>query len=85
MESHIFVIIAFVLWTIVNVNTCQCAIIDLKQDPIVCVNNGCLKGTTLPSYKTDSFEAFLGVPYAEPPIGKLRFSVSYNNKCYFLN
>lgn len=78
MESFIFSILTtFILWIIINVNTCQCAIINLKHEPIVCIRNGCVKGITLPSYQTESFEAFLGIPYAEPPIGKLRFAVSF--------
>ncbi|XP_068144433.1 esterase-5B-like, partial [Drosophila tropicalis] len=34
---------------------------------------GCLKGTTMNGYQKGPFEAFLGIPYAEPPIGALRF------------
>lgn len=44
--------------------------------PVVCVANGCIEGIAQTGYLIESFEAFLGVPYAEPPIGNLRFSVS---------
>jgi len=44
---------------------------------IVCGSNlGCLKGTYMPGYQIKRFEAFLGIPYALPPVGELRFSVS---------
>lgn len=43
---------------------------------MVCVQQGCLEGTTLPGYQVDTYEAFLGIPYAEPPVHQLRFAVS---------
>ncbi|KAH8327058.1 hypothetical protein KR074_001377 [Drosophila pseudoananassae] len=43
--------------------------------PTVCPPSvGCLKGTTLAGYQAERFEAFMGVPYAKPPVGELRFS-----------
>lgn len=47
-----------------------------KDSPIVCYSDGCVRGTTRPGYQSDSYEAFLGIPYAAPPIGNLRFAVS---------
>lgn len=44
---------------------------------IVCGNSlGCLKGVYMPGYQIKRFEAYLGIPYALPPVGELRFSVS---------
>lgn len=43
---------------------------------IVCIQQGCLEGTTLPGYQVHTYEAFLGIPYAEPPVHQLRFAVS---------
>lgn len=46
---------------------------------IVKVEQGELRGSSC-EYEGDSYIAFKGIPYALPPIGKLRFKVS----CYFL-
>ncbi|KAH8337976.1 hypothetical protein KR067_012395 [Drosophila pandora] len=35
---------------------------------------GCLKGTIRAGYQAERFEAFMGIPYALPPVGELRFS-----------
>ncbi|XP_065368953.1 juvenile hormone esterase-like [Calliphora vicina] len=41
----------------------------------VCADNaGCMRGRFMRGYKTPLFEAFMGIPYALPPVGDLRFS-----------
>ncbi|KAJ9598083.1 hypothetical protein L9F63_026814 [Diploptera punctata] len=44
-----------------------------KEDILVQIRNGALKGTTLNSRNNKTFYEFMGIPYAEPPVGNLRF------------
>ncbi|XP_065371731.1 juvenile hormone esterase-like [Calliphora vicina] len=46
-----------------------------KSDPTICVDTslGQLKGKQMESRSGDKFWAFLGVRYAQPPVGELRF------------
>ncbi|XP_075165627.1 juvenile hormone esterase-like [Haematobia irritans] len=42
--------------------------------PLVCPRDvGCIRGTFMPGYRIESFEAFMGIPFALPPLGELRF------------
>ncbi|XP_055685300.1 juvenile hormone esterase-like [Lutzomyia longipalpis] len=43
-----------------------------QNSPEVCTKAGCIRGT-VESGRKKGYEAFTGVPYAEPPIGNLRF------------
>ncbi|XP_037947528.1 venom carboxylesterase-6-like [Teleopsis dalmanni] len=45
------------------------------KSPKVCaLHVGCMRGKYMPGFQTDRFEAYLGIPYALPPVGELRFS-----------
>ncbi|XP_055621102.1 juvenile hormone esterase-like [Toxorhynchites rutilus septentrionalis] len=44
------------------------------MDPQVCIMDGCLRGKTVTSLHWGTFEAFVGIPFAKPPIGELRFA-----------
>ncbi|XP_036331502.1 venom carboxylesterase-6 [Rhagoletis pomonella] len=51
-------------------------VVLIKSDiPKVCGHNmGCLQGKYMAGFQTQLFEAFLGIPYALPPVGELRFA-----------
>ncbi|XP_070498764.1 uncharacterized protein [Chironomus tepperi] len=55
-----------VLLIIVNV-------IIFTECEIVKIEDGYLEGTVMTSRKGVDFHAFMGIPYAEPPVGNLRF------------
>ncbi|PSN30976.1 hypothetical protein C0J52_24737 [Blattella germanica] len=59
----------------VLITTCTLwACIEAQSDLVVHIEEGAIRGTTLTSLRNNrTFYAFLGIPYAEPPIGKLRF------------
>jgi carboxylesterase type B len=45
--------------------------------PVVKVQQGLLQGKTLTSARSkNKFTGFLGIPYAKPPVGDLKFKVT---------
>lgn len=51
-------------------------IANMSPEPIVTIKQGVLKGQTEKTKSGVEFNSFLGIPYAQPPIGELRFKVS---------
>jgi Carboxylesterase type B len=49
-------------------------------DPVVTVLQGKMRGIKMTSRNGRSFYAFLGIPYATPPVGPLRFKVSIHSR-----
>lgn len=47
---------------------------------IVKVQQGILEGKIATDYDGNTFYAFQSIPYAKPPLGKLRFKVTQKNK-----
>ncbi|KDR18975.1 venom carboxylesterase-6-like [Zootermopsis nevadensis] len=47
--------------------------LERSVDPIVTTYQGNMRGTTMTSRSGRTFHAFLGIPYAAPPVGELRF------------
>ncbi|XP_034120414.1 esterase E4 isoform X1 [Drosophila guanche] len=53
----------------------SCPTLALDPPLTVCARSvGCVKGTHQKGYQSEQFEAFMGIPYALPPVGALRFS-----------
>ncbi|XP_033228530.1 esterase E4-like [Belonocnema kinseyi] len=46
---------------------------QLVAEPLVKISQGLLQGTTFVTRNGKNITAFLGVPFAEPPVGELRF------------
>ena len=44
--------------------------------PVVKTKQGLIKGLKTVSVRNTDFNAFLGIPYAKPPVGELRFKVN---------
>lgn len=52
----------------------------VREDrPLVEVNDGLIRGITTNLYNITQLE-FLGIPYATPPLGSLRFKVIHTQK-----
>lgn len=48
---------------------------DNQDYPEVRIEQGVLKGKYRQTWKGRTFNSFTSIPYAQPPIGKLRFKV----------
>lgn len=48
-----------------------------RATPLVRIKNGTLQGSIMVTRKGREIEAFRGIPYAQPPIGELRFEVNF--------
>lgn len=68
-------LIAIILLT--GVASCQ------ENDPIVTFPLGQVVGKVLKSRQGINFYGFRGLPYAEPPVGHLRFKVSCSTLIFY--
>jgi hypothetical protein len=51
-----------------------------RSDIVVQIQDGALRGTTLTSPRSNrTFYAFMGIPYAKPPVQNLRFMVMHSS------
>ena len=55
------------------------------SDPNVKTNYGNIQGFEFKAERGSEAEIFLGIPFAKPPIGELRFEVCYKYKTTMLN
>ncbi|KAL3282161.1 hypothetical protein HHI36_005356 [Cryptolaemus montrouzieri] len=51
-----------------------CLLINGEQNPKVKISDGIVEGKILKTLEGREFQAYQGIPFAEPPVGKLRFS-----------
>lgn len=54
-------------------------VLQAQEDFVVQVEQGLLRGENTTSVTGFNYVMFLGVPYAEPPVGNLRFQVRQNS------
>lgn len=76
MNQHFFIVAiisVFSLFDLISARTSDELRITLPDESK-------LIGRTLRSHSGKSIKAFLGIPYAKPPIGHLRFKVNF---CFF--
>lgn len=45
---------------------------SIAYRPFICLSHGCVRGTYMNDSKGEMFDAFLGIPFAQPPVGNLR-------------
>lgn len=55
----------------------SCLIVPAQSNPIVEVENGKIEGFSIDLFDGSQADIFLGIPFAKPPIGKLRFEVIF--------
>lgn len=51
-------------------------VLENLSGPVVEITDGLLVGTNEVTNKGTRYSAFRGIPFAEPPLGELRFAVS---------
>ncbi|XP_022223271.2 juvenile hormone esterase isoform X2 [Drosophila obscura] len=61
------------LWSGVLLTLAVCPLAAAGDPLDVCLKDlGCLRGTHMPGYQGEEFEAFMGIPFAQPPVDSLR-------------
>lgn len=68
-QNNVLIQLGFICIFTLNAN------IVCGNSPIVNISNGTLHGKIMPTRLGRGLNAFLGIPYAAPPIGELRFKV----------
>ena len=82
--------IVVVMLVTVGIFSILLSVAHTSEQAIVKVQQGLLKGKILTSVRSrNKFVGFLGIPYAKPPVGELKFKVTSENvilaSCMFAN
>lgn len=51
---------------------------QIMENPLLEISDGKIQGTVLKNIDNDNIYGFLGIPFAKPPVGNLRFKVGRN-------
>lgn len=57
--------------------TWGCSLVASHQFPVIEIEDGFVSGTLSKTWKGRTIYKFEGIPYATPPVGELRFQVTY--------
>ncbi|KAJ8963468.1 hypothetical protein NQ318_018951 [Aromia moschata] len=73
IASTVSMVLSLALFVNILIATVHLVAPENVENPVVTVSNGRLKGNTRTNVDEESFFSFFGIPFAKPPVGKLRF------------
>lgn len=73
----VLVCFCFSKYTVIHLTQLNTNPIQIAYDDVVELEQGLVRGHLLLTPSNTSFRAFQGIPYAEPPLGELRFQVLF--------
>lgn len=82
--TMLFTVIFSVLFGLINAYPDAKAVAEISTSPMVITPLGNLQGSSMKTKSGKLIYAFRGIPYAKPPVGELRFKVSYAFIVYIL-
>ena len=69
-----YLIVTILIYVILNAVFCESI---YTRNPIAYTKYGSVEGIPVPVHTGQIIDTYLGVPYARPPIGDMRFMVGY--------